>query len=77
MFKINTNAIASIFWNPVQEVQHQDMTRFNQNSFFENQLACSQTKFSLLFHHEGWQSGKTYNIKSKKPNKTKLLPENQ
>ena len=53
------------FWNPIQEVQLQDMTRFNQNSFFENQLACSQTKFSLLFYHKGWQSGKTSNIKSK------------
>ena len=42
--------------NPIQDVQHQYMTKFSENSFVENQLVCSQTKFSLQLLHEGRDS---------------------
>lgn len=38
--------------NPIQDVQDQYMTKFSENSFVENQLVCSQTKFSLQLSHE-------------------------
>ena len=63
--------------NPIQDVQHQYMIKFSENSFVENQLVCSQTKFSIQLSHEDRDSGTTCKTKSKKPKNTKLLLKNQ
>ena len=45
MIKRKTNTIRRIFGSQFMEIYHQCSTRFSKNSFVENQLAYSQTKF--------------------------------
>ena len=47
MFKIKANTAPCIFKNQFTEIQHQYSSRFSKNSFVENQLVFSQTKFSF------------------------------
>ena len=47
MFKIKTNTALLIFRTQFKEIQHIYPTRFSKNSFIENQLVYSQTKFSV------------------------------
>ena len=47
MFQIRTNTGPCIFENQFTEIQHQYSTRFSKNSFVENQIVYSQTKFSV------------------------------
>ena len=47
MFQIKTNTSLCIFKNQFTEIQYQYSTRFSKNSFVENQLVYSQTKFSV------------------------------
>ena len=47
MFKIKTNTAPLVFPTQFKEIQHIYPTRFSKNSFVENQLVYSQTKFSV------------------------------
>ena len=47
MFQIRTKTGLCIFENQFTEIQHQYSTRFSKNSFVENQIVYSQTKFSV------------------------------
>ena len=47
MFKIKTNTAPLVFRTKFKEIQHIYPTRFSKNSFVENQLVYSQTKFSV------------------------------
>ena len=47
MFKIKTNTAPLVFRTQFKEIQHIYPTRFSKNSFVENQLVYSQTKFSV------------------------------
>ena len=47
MFKIKTNTAPLVFQTKFKEIQHIYPTRFSKNSFVENQLVYSQTKFSV------------------------------
>ena len=47
MFKIKTNTVSLVFRTQFKEIQHICPTRFSKNSFVENQLVYSQTKFSV------------------------------
>ena len=47
MFKIKTNTAPLVFRTQFKEIQHTYPTRYSKNSFVENQLVYSQTKFSV------------------------------
>ena len=47
MFKIKTNTTPVVFRTQFKEIQHIYPIRFSKNSFVENQLVYSQTKFSV------------------------------
>ena len=47
MFKIKTNTAPLVFQTQFKEIQHTYPARFSKNSFVENQLVYSQTKFSV------------------------------
>ena len=47
MFKIKTNTAPLVFRTQRKEIQHTYPTRCSKNSFVENQLVYSQTKFSV------------------------------
>ena len=47
MFKIKTNTAPLVFRTQFKEIQHTYPTRCSKNSFVENQLVYSQTKFSV------------------------------
>ena len=47
IFQIRTKTGLCIFENQFTEIQHQYSTRFSKNSFVENQIVYSQTKFSV------------------------------
>ena len=46
MFKIKTNAASRIFENQFTEIHSQNSNTHSKNSFLENQLVYSQTRFS-------------------------------
>ena len=47
MHKVKTNTAPLVFRTKFQEIQHIYPTRFSKNSFVENQLVYSQTKFAV------------------------------
>ena len=47
MFKIKTKTVPLVFRTQFKEIQHIYPTRFSKNSFVENQLVYSQTKFPV------------------------------
>ena len=47
IFKVKMNTAPRVFQTQFTEIQHQYSTRFSKNSFVENQLVYSQTKFSV------------------------------
>ena len=47
MFKIKTNTAPLVFRTQFKEIQHTYPARCSKNSFVENQLVYSQTKFSV------------------------------
>ena len=47
MHKVKTNTAPLLFRTKFQEIQHIYPTRFSKNSFVENQLVYSQTKFAV------------------------------
>ena len=57
MFKIKANAASRIFENQFTEIHSQYSTRYSKNSFFENHLVYSQTRFS------GWSRTPRFWIK--------------
>ena len=48
MFRIKTNTAPLFFRTQFKEIQHIYPAKFSKNSFVENQLVYSQTKFSVL-----------------------------
>ena len=48
IFRIKTNTAPPVFQTQFMEIQHEYSTRFSENSFAENQLVYSQTKFCFI-----------------------------